>query len=190
MTPCWTAGGRARKVRVRMTLRSLACALVALSLPLAAMAAEEKDRGYFAWAEAQGLVGVFASPDADFDGNGVTNLMSYAFGLDALSDEETYEKLPYRSDVGDPPEPAITFVLPAHVPKDVSYIIEMSTEDGKTVEIARKNGGSDWFGAGKVIKTKREDGSTEISVLLPPEDDIPPDGENPLHLRVEFKPAS
>jgi hypothetical protein len=171
-----------------MILRSIALACVATALTFTARAADG-DPGYFAWAEAQGLVGVFASPDADFDGDGVTNLMSYAFGLDALSDDETYEKLPYRSDMGDPPEPAITFILPAHVPDDVSYIVEMSTPDGKRVEIARKNGKAAWFGAGRVTKRKLKDGSTEISVLPPLEMDVP-EGENPLHLKVEFSPGT
>lgn len=172
-----------------MTLRSIAFAVLAVALPLAAHAAEE-EKGYYAWAEAQGLVGVFAAPDFALDDDGVmTNLKAYAFGMDPLTDDDTCDKLPFLSEAGDPPEPVITFVLPKHVPQDVSYIIETKLADGKRVEIARKDGSSPWFGAARILKKQLDDGSTEVSVLLPLGLEVAKKSQ-PLILRVELNQAT
>ena len=145
------------------------------------------DGGYLQWASANGLVGVFAEPDADLDTDGITNLMAYAFDLAPVNDPEAWEKLPTLALIGDPPEPVMIFVLPSEVPRDVSYVVEMVTEEGTRIEIARKNGRAPWFGIGEISKRKMEDRCTEVSVQIPLELDIP-EVAKPLRLRVEFLP--
>lgn len=139
------------------------------------------------WADANGLVGVFAEPDADLDTDGITNLMAYAFDLAPLNDAEAWDKLPSLAFVGEPPEPVMIFVMPPEIPRDVSYIVDMVLDDGKRVEIARKNGRGPWAGSGEISRRKLEDGCTEIMVQIPLDMDIP-EGGKPLQLRVEFLP--
>jgi hypothetical protein len=113
--------------------------------------------------------------------------MAYAFDLAPVNDPEAWEKLPSLAFVGDPPEPVMTFLLPREIPRDVSYVVELVKEDGKRVEIARKNGRGPWKGTAEVFRRKLEDGCTEISVEAPLDMAIP-EGESPLRLRVEFLP--
>lgn len=167
-----------------MRFKSLVAACGLLFAGLQAASAQD---GYLDWAEANGLAGPFAAPDADLDTDGITNLMAYAFDLSPVNDPDAWEKLPSLAFIGDPPEPVMTFVLPREIPRDVSYVVELVKEDGKRVEIARKNGRGPWKGAGEVFRRKLEDGCTEISVEAPLDQPIP-EGESPLRLRVEFLP--
>jgi hypothetical protein len=143
--------------------------------------------GYLEWVEAHGLAGPFAEPEADLDTDGITNLMAYAFDLAPVNDPEAWEKLPALAFIGDPPEPVMTFVLPREIPRDVSYVVDLVTDDGKRIEIARKNGRGPWKGVGEVFRRKLEDGCTEISVEVPLDMAIP-EGNRPVRLRVEFLP--
>lgn len=161
--------------------------VTALGLLFAGLSAASAQEGYFDWAEANGLVGVFAEPDADLDTDGITNLMAYAFDLAPMNDADAWEKLPSLAFVGDPPEPVMVFVLPPEIPRDVSYVVELVTDDGKRVEVARKNGRGAWQGTGEISRHKLEDGCTEVSVQIPLDMDIP-EGARPLRLRVEFLP--
>ena len=158
-----------------------ACSLLFAGLVPAAQAADD----YFDWADAHGLVGVFADPQADLDTDGITNLMAYAFDLAPVNDPDAWEKLPTLAFVGDPPEPMITFVLPAEIPRDVSYIVQMVTEEGKRVEIARKDGRGAWHGTGDISKRKLDNGCTEVTVFIPMSVAVP-DVPKPLRLKVEF----
>ena len=153
--------------------------------PGSALAAGDGD--YFDWASANGLVGVFAAPDADLDTDGITNLMAYAFDLAPMNDADAWDKLPSLAFVGDPPEPVMVFVLPPEIPRDVSYVVDMVTEEGARVEIARKNGRSPWAGPGEISRRKLDDGCTEVTVHIPLEMEIP-EVAKPLRLRVEFLP--
>lgn len=141
---------------------------------------------YLDWADNHGLVGMLAQPDVDIDGDGVTNLMAYAFGLGPLGDPETvWDVIPSLDFLGDPPEPVLQFVLPPRPPADVTYVIEAVLADGTRVEIARKNGLTPWTGEAKVSKKPRKDGSMEITVYAPLDLELPEEGR-PLRLRVEF----
>lgn len=162
----------------------VSCGLLFASLVPATAAGEG---GYFDWASANGLVGVFAEPDADLDTDGITNLMAYAFDLAPMNDPEAWDKLPTLAMIGDPPEPVMIFVLPAEIPRDVSYVVDLVTDGGKRVEIARKNGRGPWLGNGEISKRKLEDGCTEVSIQIPLELEIP-EVAKPLRLRVEFLP--
>jgi hypothetical protein len=142
---------------------------------------------YLTWAEAHGLIGPFAEPESDLDADGITNLMAYAFDLAPVNDPEAWEKLPSLAFIGDPPEPVMTFVLPPEIPRDVSYVVDLVDAGGKRVEIARKNGRGPWKGIGEVFRRKLEDGTTEISVEVPLDLEIP-ECDHPLRLRVEFLP--
>jgi hypothetical protein len=161
--------------------------VAACGLLLAGLQTSLAQDGYVEWAESNGLAGAFAEPDSDLDGDGITNLMAYAFDLAPVSDPDAWEKLPSLAFVGDPPEPVMTFVLPREIPRDVSYVVDLVTEDGKRVEIARKNGRGPWKGTAEVFRRKLDDGCTEISVEVPLEVAIP-EGKSPLRLRVEFLP--
>ena len=163
--------------------------LTACGLLLAGLlpASAEGAGGYFEWADANGLVGVFAEPDADLDTDGITNLMAYAFDLAPMNDPEAWDKLPTLAFVGDPPEPVMIFVLPPEIPRDISYVVDVVTDGGKRVEIARKNGRGAWTGTGEISKRKLEDGCTEVTVQIPLEM-VVPEVAKPLRLRVEFLP--
>lgn len=161
--------------------------VAACGLSLAGLGAASAQEGYFAWAEASGLVGVFAQPDADLDTDGITNLMAYAFDLAPMNDAEAWDRLPSLAIVGDPPEPVMIFVMPPEVPRDVSYVVDLLLENGKRVEIARKNGRGAWAGIGEITRRKMDDGCTEVMVQIPLDMEIP-DVEKPLRLRVEFLP--
>ncbi len=163
--------------------------MVAAIAPLLAEEVEDVPvyADYFDWAESHGLVGMFGAPDADLDGDGITNLMSYAFGLDPLAGSEDWELLPELAFLGDPPEPVLAFVLPARPPVDVSYVVECFTDTGRRVVIARKTGGTPWTGSGRIFTSLLEDGRTEVTILPPLEADVPAEGR-PLRLRVEFAP--
>ncbi|WP_193211907.1 hypothetical protein [Luteolibacter marinus] len=167
-----------------MSLKSYA---VAIGLLLAGQAVVTAQDGYFDWAEANGLLGVFADPDADLDTDGITNLMAYAFDLAPMNDAGAWEKLPSLAFIGDPPEPVMVFVLPPEIPRDVSYVVEVVTDSGSRVEIARKNGRGAWRGAGEISRRRLDDGCTEVSVQIPLDMEVP-DGRRPLRLRVEFLP--
>ena len=165
-------------------------AIVSCGLLLAGLApawAGEGHGDYFDWADANGLVGVFADPEADLDTDGITNLMAYAFDLAPVNDPEAWEKLPTLAFVGDPPEPMMTFVLPAEIPRDVSYVVDLVTDKGKRIEIARKDGRGPWQGTGDIARRKLENGCTEVTVLIPLDLEVP-EGGKPLRLRVEFAP--
>jgi hypothetical protein len=170
-----------------MTWKSATFAAALLLAGLLPAAAEEAGSDYFEWADAHGLVGVFADPEADLDRDGITNLMAYAFDLSPVNDPDAWDKLPTLALVGDPPEPMISFVLPAEIPRDVSYVVDLITDEGKRVEIARKDGRGPWHGKGEVNKRKLENGCTEITVLIPLDMAVP-EGEKPLRLKVEFAP--
>jgi hypothetical protein len=161
--------------------------VAALGLLLAGQSLASAQEGYFAWAEANGLVGVFAEPDADLDTDGINNLMAYAFDLAPMDDPDAWERVPSLAFVGDPPEPVMVFVLPPEIPRDVSYVVDVITDDGKRVEVARKNGRGVWQGTGEISRRKLENGCTEVSVQIPLDMDIP-EGAKPLRLRVEFLP--
>lgn len=167
-----------------MSFKSL---VAACGLSLAGLLPALAQQGYLEWADANGLVGVFAEPDADLDTDGITNLMAYAFDLAPMNDAEAWDKLPSLAFVGDPPEPVMIFVMPPEIPRDVSYIVDLVLEDGKRVEIARKNGRGAWGGRGEVTRRKMDDGCTEIMVQIPLDMEIP-EGGKPLQLRVEFLP--
>ena len=167
-----------------MSWRSFAAAL---SLSLAGHGVASAQEGYFDWADANGLVGVFAEPDADLDTDGITNLMAYAFDLAPMNDVDAWEKLPSLAFVGDPPEPVMVFVLPPEIPRDICYVVDLLTDDGERIEIARKNGRGAWQGTGEVFRRRLDDGCTEITVQIPLDLEIP-DGPRPLRLRVEFQP--
>ena len=152
-----------------------------------AAAGEGPGRDYFEWADAHGLVGIFADPEADLDRDGITNLMAYAFDLAPVNDPDAWDKLPTLAFVGDPPEPMMTFVLPAEIPRDVSYVVDMITDEGKRVEIARKDGRGPWQGTGDISKRKLDNGCTEVTVLIPLDLSVP-EGGKPLRLKVEFAP--
>jgi hypothetical protein len=167
-----------------MSWKSVAAACGLLTAGLASASAGD---GYFDWAEANGLVGVFAEPDADLDADGITNLMAYAFDLAPISDDEAWAKLPSLAFIGDPPEPVMVFVLPPEIPHDVCYVVEVVTDGGQRVEIARKSGRGAWGGIGEISRDKLDDGCTEVSVRIPLEMAIP-EAAKPLRLRVEFLP--
>jgi len=162
----------------------VSCGLLFASLVPASAAGEG---GYFDWAGANGLLGVFAEPDADLDTDGITNLMAYAFDLAPMNDPDAWDKLPSLAFIGDPPEPVMIFVLPPEIPRDISYVVDLMTESGARVEIARKNGRDAWFGTGEVSRRRLEDGCTEVAVQIPLEMEIP-EVARPLRLRVEFLP--
>ena len=123
--------------------------VAACGLSLAGLLSASAQEGYLEWADANGLVGVFAEPDADLDTDGITNLMAYAFDLAPMNDAEAWDKLPSLAFVGDPPEPVMIFVMPPEIPRDVSYVVDLVLDDGKRVEIARKNGRGAWGAAGR-----------------------------------------
>ncbi len=170
-----------------MSWKSLLVTCGLLAASLAPASAAGGDGGYFDWADSNGLMGMIAEPDADLDGDGITNLMAYAFDLMPVNDPEAWEKLPSLAFVGDPPEPLIIFLLPPEVPRDISYVVEMITEEGARVEIARKNGRGPWLGRGEINRRRLKDGCTEVVVQIPLEMEIPETGK-PLRLRVEFLP--
>lgn len=161
---------------------------VAFGLLIAGLApASAGESDYFDWADANSLVGVFADPEADLDTDGITNLMAYAFDLMPMNDPDAWEKLPTLAFIGDPPEPLMIFVLPAEVPRDVSYVVDLVAEDGSRVEIARKDGRAPWRGTGEISRRKLDNGCTEVTVQVPLDLAIP-EGGKPLRLRVEFAP--
>jgi hypothetical protein len=166
---------------------SLKSSIVACGLLLAGLHTTSAQGDYFEWAAGNGLIGVLAEPDADLDTDGITNLMAYAFDLSPLSDPEAWEKLPTLAFIGDPPEPIMVFLLPPEIPRDVSYVVELITDDGGKVELARKNGRGAWSGSGEITRRKLDDGCTEVTVQIPLEMEVP-DGNQPLRLRVEFLP--
>ena len=168
-----------------MSCRPFLAACGLLLAGLVPASAGESD--YFDWADANGLVGVFADPEADLDTDGITNLMAYAFDLSPVNDPEAWEKLPTLAFLGDPPEPLMIFELPAEVPRDVSYVVELVTDAGSRIEIARKDGRAPWKGTGEITRRKLENGGTEVTVQIPLDLDVP-EGGKPLRLRVEFAP--
>jgi hypothetical protein len=113
--------------------------------------------------------------------------MAYAFDLAPMNDMDAWDKLPSLAFLGDPPEPVMIFVMPPEIPRDVSYVVDLVDDDGKRVEIARKNGRGAWAGSGEITRRKLEDGCTEVMVQIPLDMEIP-DEEKPLRLRVEFLP--
>jgi hypothetical protein len=166
----------------------LLSAILCCALGISVLRAEDRVRGsnsYMEWASAHGLAGVFAQPDADLDGDGITNIMAYAFGLEPAGDPDAWAILPSLIYVGQPPEPVLEFVIPANPRHDVSYIVDCITANGKRVEIARKSGGSPWRGSALIIKALQDDGSTDVTVIPPPEIEISESGK-PLRLRVDF----
>ena len=156
-------------------------------LSLAGLVPASAQEGYLEWADANGLVGVFAEPEADLDTDGITNLMAYAFDLAPMNDADAWDKLPSLAFVGDPPEPVMIFVMPPEIPRDVSYVVDLVADDGKRIEIARKSGRGAWTGTGEISRRKLEDGCTEVMVQVPLDMEVPA-GDKPLHLRVEFLP--
>jgi len=161
--------------------------IAACGLSLAGLMSSSAQEGYLEWADANGLIGVFAEPEADLDTDGITNLMAYAFDLAPMNDPEAWEKLPSLAFVGDPPDPVMIFVMPPEIPRDVSYVVELVLDSGKRVEIARKNGRGAWHGTGEITRRKLDDGCTEVMVQIPLEMEIP-EAVKPLNLRVEFLP--
>jgi hypothetical protein len=168
-----------------MSCRSVLATFGLLFAGLVPASAVEGD--YFDWADANGLVGVFADPEADLDTDGITNLMAYAFDLAPMNDPDAWEKLPTLAFVGDPPEPLMTFVLPPEVPRDISYVVDLVTDAGTRIEIARKDGRAPWKGTGEIFRRKLDNGCTEVTVQIPLDLDVP-EGGKPLRLRVEFAP--
>jgi hypothetical protein len=162
-------------------------AVAVCSLLIAGLVPVSAGDGYFDWAEANGLVGVFAEPDADLDADGISNLMAYAFDLAPMNDDGAWAKLPSLAFIGDPPEPVMVFVLPPEIPHDVCYVVDLVTDGGQRVEIARKNGRGVWGGIGEIRRTKLDDGGTEVVVRIPLDMEIP-EAAKPLRLRVEFLP--
>lgn len=181
--------GRRLDCRAFVKLRSVILALTAALAPLSAVKAEDFDAfgSYFEWAESHGLVGVFAAPDTDLDGDGITNLMAYAFGIDPFSGSEAWDRLPELGFHGDPPEPVLAFVLPPRIPADISYVVDCLTEDGRRVTVARKTGATPWSGSARIFTRLLKNGSTEVTILPPLEAEIPAEGK-PLRLKVEFAP--
>lgn len=173
--------------RAFMRLRPVILALLAAAAPLRAEEDEAVYADYFDWAESHGLVGVFGAPDGDLDGDGITNLMAYAFGLDLLAGPEVWDLLPELAFLGDPPEPVLAFVLPRRPPADISYVVECFTETGRRAVIARKTGNLPWIGSGRIFTRLLEDGRTEVTILPPLNAEVPVEGK-PLRLRVEFAP--
>lgn len=180
--------GNPRKV-IFFDLMSWKSVLTSCGLLLAGLlpASAAGEGGYFDWAGANGLLGVFAEPDADLDEDGITNLMAYAFDLAPVNDPEAWDKLPTLALVGDPPEPVMIFVLPPEIPRDVCYIVDMVTDGGRRIEIARKSGRGGWIGTGEIFRERLDDGCTRITVQIPLDMEIP-EVVKPLRLRVEFLP--
>jgi hypothetical protein len=168
-------------------MRAVPRALLAALLIAGGSGVAQAGDDYFEWAEAHGLVGVFAEPDADLDTDGITNLMAYAFDLAPIDDGDAWAKLPSLAFLGDPPEPVIVFVLPPEIPRDVCYVVDLVTDGGERIEIARKNGRGPWGGSGEIFRRKLADGTTEVTVQVPLDREIP-EGPKPLRLRVEFLP--
>lgn len=175
--------------RAFVKFRTVILALAAAIAPLSADETEDFDAfgSYFDWAESHGLVGVFGAPDADLDGDGITNLMAYAFGIDPLAGSEVWDLLPELEFLGDPPEPVLAFILPPRIPTDITYVVDCLTESGRRVTIARKTGATPWAGSGRIFTRLLKNGSTEVTVLPPMEAEIPAEGK-PLRLKVEFAP--
>lgn len=175
--------------RAFVKLRTVILAMAAALAPLSVGKAEDFDvfGSYFEWAESHGLVGVFAAPDADLDGDGVTNLMAYAFGIDPLAGSEVWDLLPELGFQGDPPEPVLAFILPPRIPADISYVVDCLTEEGRRVTVARKTGATPWDGRARIFTRLLKNGSTEVTILAPLDVEASSEGK-PLRLKVEFAP--
>lgn len=117
----------------------------------------------------QGFTGVDALPEADPEGRGVENGIAYAIGL-PLAGEITIgqrSRLPALVQGNTPNTAALGLTLPTIIPNDVTICIkqtdDLTVPAEEWVEIARKEGNSDWTGLANVILEQNEN---EVRVII------------------------
>ena len=145
------------------------------------------DTAFADWVAAYGLTDGNANTGADPNGDGISNLESYAFDLDPSGSgarfiTPTTGKL---SDTGTSFD--IEFTIPASERPDLRYIIEQSTDltlgAAGWSEIKRKEGNAAWTGAATVDSTNNIDGSTTIRISST----LPLSSTPKANLRVKFE---
>lgn len=102
-------------------------------------------------------------PGTDLDGDGYSNLLTYAFGF------ASHESVP----IGDRPALSMmeggvvrfTFTLPGEAPSDMRYEIERSDTLGNWITLATKDGNGFWQGPSPVNSATASDGRTRFSLV-------------------------
>jgi hypothetical protein len=113
---------------------------------------QETTTAFGNWQLAHDLAGAATGPDADADGDGVRNLLEYAFGMDPTIHSETPLPVPFRETVGDADYLALHWTRLTDR-TDLAYAVEVSTDLTAWTPIASSTSGQPPTGAGFVGET-------------------------------------
>lgn len=117
------------------------------------------------WMTAHGLTSTAADPDADPNGDGISNIECWLFRLNPAGPNPPAWLARRAAMSGGGDDPGLTFFVPAPLPSDVRIILSQSADLGSWTEQTRRTGfgtGSLWTGSGsgRVIETISPAGRT------------------------------
>ncbi len=148
---------------------------------------------YYNYVNGHGLLGNDADPDADPNGDGVTNIEAYAFRLNPAGPFPAAwrQRLPRFATVGNGSSayPGITWTLVQPYPADVEFIVGESDDLVEWTEIARRKGygvGSLWTGL--VASSVTESGGLGNVVTVRGREKISVHDQDFLQLELRYSP--
>ena len=117
------------------------------------------------WMAAHELSSTAAAPDADPNGDGISNIESWLFRLNPAGPNPSSWLARRAAFSGGEADPGLTLLVPAPLPNDVRIIFSQSTSLGAWAEQTRRTGfgtGSLWTGGGsiRVIESNNLTGRT------------------------------
>ena len=117
------------------------------------------------WMTAHGLTSTAADPDADPNGDGISNIECWLFRLNPAGPNPPAWLTRRAVMSGGGNDPGLTFFVSAPLPSDVRMILSQSADLGSWTEQTRRTGfgtGSLWTGsgAGRVLETSSPAGRT------------------------------
>ena len=146
--------------------------------------------GFPDYVAGHGLTGNDALPDADPNGDGITNIEAYAFRLNPAGPfpGSWRDRLPrFTTHLGGrSTRPAITWELPSPLPNDVRFVVEESETLSGWTSIAQRTGyglGSLWIGSSSLSIS---DSGTPRTVIVPGSQSIDSQDRDFLRLDLQY----